>query len=65
MNSIARGIFLFLSFAATVQGDLFNKPATLGAVNSVEVEITSGAELLYEWQDKLLEDNYFVTYSTY
>ena len=30
----------------------------LGAVDYIKVEITSGAELQYEWQDKLHKNNY-------
>ena len=41
--------------------DIFKTPATKGTVDYVKVEITSGEEILYEWQDKLRKDNCFAT----
>ena len=36
---------------------------TMGAVDYVKVEITSGKEIQYVWQDKLHKHNYFATYT--
>ena len=43
--------------------DAFKKPATMGAVDHIKSQTTSGAEIQYKWLNKLCKDNYFATYT--